>query len=74
MAKRLVDVTREAMFRGIRMVKPGATLGDIGAAIQAYAESERFSVVREYCATASAGSTTRIPRSCTTARRGRASC
>ena len=49
MAKRLVDVTREAMFRGIRMVKPGVTLGDIGAAIQAYAESERFSVVREYC-------------------------
>ena len=49
MAKRLVDVTREAMFRGIRAVKPGATLGDIGAAIQHYAEAERFSVVREYC-------------------------
>ena len=48
-AKRLVDVTREAMFRGIRMVKPGATLGDIGNAIQKYAEGERFSVVREYC-------------------------
>ncbi len=49
MAQRLVDVTREAMFRGIRAVRPGATLGDIGAAIQTYAESERFSVVREYC-------------------------
>jgi methionyl aminopeptidase len=49
MAKRLVDVTREAMFRGIRTVKPGATLGDIGHAIQTFAESERFSVVREYC-------------------------
>ena len=49
MAKRLVDVTREAMFRGIRTVRPGATLGDIGAAIQSYAESQRFSVVREYC-------------------------
>ena len=49
MARRLVDVTREAMFRGIRTVKPGATLGDIGHAIQSYAESERFSVVREYC-------------------------
>ena len=49
MAKRLVDVTREAMFRGIRTVKPGATLGDIGAAIQQFAEGERFSVVREYC-------------------------
>jgi len=49
MAQRLVDVTREAMFRGIRAVRPGATLGDIGAAIQTYAETERFSVVREYC-------------------------
>ena len=49
MAQRLVDVTREAMFRGIRTVRPGATLGDVGAAIQGYAESERFSVVREYC-------------------------
>ena len=49
MAERLVRVTREAMFRGIRAVRPGATLGDIGHAIQSYAESERFSVVREYC-------------------------
>ena len=49
MAKRLVEVTREAMFRGIRAVKPGATLGDVGHAIQQYAEAERFSVVREYC-------------------------
>ncbi|PZO07407.1 MAG: type I methionyl aminopeptidase [Lysobacteraceae bacterium] len=48
-AKRLVEVTREAMFRGIRAVKPGATLGDIGHAIQKYAEGERFTVVREYC-------------------------
>jgi methionyl aminopeptidase len=48
-ARRLVDVTREAMFRGIRTVKPGMTLGDIGHAIQVYAEGERFSVVREYC-------------------------
>jgi methionyl aminopeptidase len=49
MAKRLVDVTREAMFRGIRLVRPGVTLGDIGHAIQTYAEAERFSVVRDYC-------------------------
>ena len=49
MAKRLIDVTREAMFRAIRVVKPGATLGDIGHAIQEYAEGQRFSVVREYC-------------------------
>ncbi len=49
MARRLVETTREAMFRGIRAVRPGATLGDIGHAIQEYAESQRFSVVREYC-------------------------
>ena len=49
LARRLVDVTREAMWRGIRMVRPGATLGDIGHAIQSYVEAERFSVVREYC-------------------------
>ena len=48
-AKRLVDVTREAMFKAIRIVKPGTTLGDIGHAIQTYVEAERFSVVREYC-------------------------
>ena len=49
MARRLVEVTREAMLRGIAAVRPGATLGDIGHAIQSYAESQRFSVVREYC-------------------------
>ena len=49
LARRLIDVTREAMFRGIRTVRPGATLGDIGHAIQSYVEAERFSVVREYC-------------------------
>ncbi len=49
LAKRLVETTREAMYRGIRAVKPGATLGDVGHAIQIYAESQRFSVVREYC-------------------------
>jgi methionyl aminopeptidase len=48
-AKRLVDVTREAMFAGIRKVRPGATLGDVGHAIQSLVEAERFSVVREYC-------------------------
>lgn len=49
LAKRLCDVTRESMIRGIKEVKPGAKLGDIGAAIQEYAESNNFSVVREYC-------------------------
>ena len=48
-AQRLIDVTFEAMWRGIKAVKPGATLGDIGHAIQSYAEGERFSVVRDFC-------------------------
>jgi len=48
-AKRLNQVTHKAMMLGIEQVKPGATLGDIGHAIQQYAESHGFSVVREYC-------------------------
>jgi methionyl aminopeptidase len=49
-AKRLVDITYEAMMRGIAAVKPGATTGDIGHAIQSYAEgSEHCSVVRDFC-------------------------
>lgn len=48
-AKRLVDSTYEAMWEGIRVVKPGATLGDIGYAIQRYAEKQGYSIVREYC-------------------------
>jgi methionyl aminopeptidase len=49
LAKRLVQVTHEAMLLGIEMVRPGARLGDIGHAIQQFAESHGFSVVREYC-------------------------
>jgi methionyl aminopeptidase len=48
-ARRLCDITYECMWKGIRMVKPNATLGDIGAAIQQHAESSGFSVVREFC-------------------------
>ncbi len=48
-ARRLIDVTYEAMMRGIRAVRPGATLGDIGWAIQSYAEANRCSVVRDFC-------------------------
>ena len=48
-ARRLVDVTYEAIERGIAAVKPGATLGDIGHAIQSYVESMRCSVVRDFC-------------------------
>jgi methionyl aminopeptidase len=49
LAERLTRVTREAMWAGIRVVRPGATLGDVGHAIQAHAEGQGFSVVREYC-------------------------
>lgn len=48
-AKKLVDTTYEAMLAGIQMVKPGATLGDIGFAIQSVAHREGYSIVREYC-------------------------
>ena len=48
-AERLMDVTHEALLRGIAAVAPGATTGDIGAAIQDYAEGERCSIVREFC-------------------------
>jgi len=48
-AKRLVDITYECMSTGIRLIKPGVRLGDIGNAIQNHAESSHFSVVREYC-------------------------
>lgn len=48
-AKRLCDVTYESMVAGIKAVRAGATLGDIGAAIQTLAEGAGFSVVREYC-------------------------
>jgi methionyl aminopeptidase len=48
-ARKLVEVTYAALMRGIEVVRPGATLGDIGHAIQVLAESHRFSVVREFC-------------------------
>lgn len=49
LARKLVKDTYAAMWEGIKQVKPGATLGDIGSAIQHYAESKGYSVVREYC-------------------------
>ena len=48
-ARKLVDVTYEAMMRGIAAIRPGVHLGVIGDAIQRYAESHRFSVVRDFC-------------------------
>lgn len=49
LADRLIKITQECLYLGIQHVKPGAHLGDIGAAIQKHAEKNRFSVVREYC-------------------------
>ncbi|WP_291511791.1 type I methionyl aminopeptidase [Acidithiobacillus sp.] len=48
-ARRVVEVAHESMVRGIAQVRPGATLGDIGHAIQSYAEAQHCSVVREFC-------------------------
>jgi methionyl aminopeptidase len=48
-AQRLIEVTYEALLRGMAVVRPGATTGDIGAAIQDFAEAERCSVVRDFC-------------------------
>ena len=48
-ARRLVDVTYEALMRGIEVVKPGATVGDIGHAIETYVKPFRYSIVRDFC-------------------------
>ncbi len=49
LAERLVRVTQECLYKSLALVKPGARLGDLGAAIQKHAEANRFSVVRDYC-------------------------
>ena len=46
---KLIGVTFEAMWEGINAVKPGATLGDIGHAIQRHAEAKKYAVVRDFC-------------------------
>ncbi|MBC7800405.1 MAG: type I methionyl aminopeptidase [Gemmatimonadaceae bacterium] len=48
-ANKLIEITYEAMMRGVAAVKPGATLGDLGHAIQVFVEANRFSVVRDFC-------------------------
>ncbi len=48
-AQRLCEITYEAMMRGIAAIRPGGSTNDIGAAVQAYAEAERCSVVRDFC-------------------------
>jgi methionyl aminopeptidase len=49
LARRLVRVAHEAMWKGIRTVRPGATLGDVGFAIERHARNHGYSIVREYC-------------------------
>ena len=48
-AKKLVEATYDAMMLGIKAIRPGASLGDVGHAIQSHAEGQRFSVVRDFC-------------------------
>ena len=48
-AERLIDVTYECLMRGVAAIRPGGRLGDIGHAIQSFAEAERCSVVRDFC-------------------------
>ena len=48
-SERLIQVTHDALFKGIAVVRPGATFGDIGHAIQSYVEGNRMSVVRDFC-------------------------
>lgn len=48
-ARNLIDATYESLMRGIAAARPGATLGDVGHAIQSYVEAQRFSVVRDFC-------------------------
>lgn len=48
-ARLLMDVTYDSMMKGLEVIRPGATLGDVGAAIQTYVERHRFSVVRDFC-------------------------
>jgi methionyl aminopeptidase len=49
LARRLVDITHKAMWKGIELVRPGCRLGDIGQAIQQFVENKGYSVVQEYC-------------------------
>jgi methionyl aminopeptidase len=48
-ARNLIEITHESLMRGVAAVRPGATLGDVGHAIQTYVEGHRFSVVRDFC-------------------------
>jgi methionyl aminopeptidase len=70
-AERLIEVTYEAMMRGIAAVKPGATTGDIGHAIQTFVEPQGMSVVRDFCGHGLGRCSTTSPTSCMSAARRR---
>lgn len=74
LARRLVKTTYEAMWKGIEVVKPGATLGDIGHAIQRWVEEHGYSVVREYCGHGVGQKCMRNRRCCITAAPEKAPC
>lgn len=67
-ARRLVQTTYEAMWKGIRAVRPGARLGDIGCAIERHAKRNGYSVVREYCGHGIGREMHEEPQFCTTER------
>ena len=72
LAKRLIKITQECLYRGIDEVKDGATLGDIGEAIQKHAENNRFSVVKILWAWHQRNFFTMHLKSCITENPGRA--
>ena len=72
LSRRLTDVTFECMWKGIQQVKNGATLGDIGHAIQKHAEANGFPWCASSAATASANASMKIRRCCTMASQARA--
>jgi methionyl aminopeptidase len=61
-SRRLIDVTRECFFKALAVCKPGNRVGDIGSAVQKYAEGQGYSVVRDLCGTALDAACTRSPR------------
>ena len=64
LGERLCRVTQESLYLALKMVKPGIRLRTLGKAIQQFVEAEKFSVVREYCGTASAKCSTKSRRCC----------
>jgi methionyl aminopeptidase len=69
-----MQVTHDALFKGIEAVRPGATFGDIGHAIQSFVEGHRMSVVRDFCGHGWGRCSTRRPTCCTTGVRAPGRC